>query len=67
MAASRTRISTFSMESLATTSERAHRLCLGARFFHPDDLERVGREIQELLASDGQEWKNSIEPLTRMV
>ncbi len=32
---------------------------------HPDDLERVGREIQELLASDGQEWKNEYRVLTK--
>ena len=36
-----------------------------ALFFHPDDLERVGREIQELLASDGQEWKNEYRALTK--
>src|SRR5262249_53458049 len=29
-----------------------------ALVFHPDDQERVGREIQELLASGGQEWKS---------
>ncbi len=34
-------------------------------FFHPDDLERVGREIQDLLASDGQEWKNEYRALTK--
>ena len=36
-----------------------------AVFFHPDDLERVGREIQELLAGDGQEWKNEYRALTK--
>src|SRR6516162_8838520 len=29
-----------------------------ALYFHPDDYERVGREIQELLAGDGCEWNN---------
>src|SRR5262245_19545146 len=36
-----------------------------AVFFHPDDLERVGRELQELLASDGQEWKNEYRTRTK--
>ena len=29
-----------------------------AVFFHPDDLERVGRELQDLLASNRLQWKN---------
>ncbi len=29
-----------------------------AVFFHPEDLARVGRELQDLLASDGLQWKN---------
>src|SRR5262245_27283452 len=29
-----------------------------ALYFHPDDYERVGREIQELIAGDGCEWNN---------
>jgi two-component system, sensor histidine kinase and response regulator len=36
-----------------------------ALFFHPDDLERVSRELQELLAGDGQEWKNEYRALTK--
>jgi PAS domain S-box-containing protein len=36
-----------------------------AFFFHPADLERVGREIQELLAGDGQEWKNEYRALAK--
>jgi PAS domain S-box-containing protein len=36
-----------------------------AVFFHPDDLKRVGREIQELLAGDGQEWKNEYRALRK--
>jgi PAS domain S-box-containing protein len=27
-------------------------------YFHPDDRERVGHELQELIASDGHEWNN---------
>ena len=34
-------------------------------FFHPGDLERVGREIQALLAGDGREWKNEYRALTK--
>jgi PAS domain S-box-containing protein len=29
-----------------------------AIYVHPDDQERVGRELQELFAGDEQEWKN---------
>jgi PAS domain S-box-containing protein len=36
-----------------------------AFFFHPADLERVVREIQELLAGDGQEWKNEYRALAQ--
>ncbi len=36
-----------------------------AVFFLPEDLERVGREIQELLASNGQDWKNEYRTLAK--
>src|SRR5262245_20596930 len=29
-----------------------------ALYFHPDDQERVGRELQELFAGEGREWNN---------
>jgi PAS domain S-box-containing protein len=29
-----------------------------ALYFHPDDGERAGRELQELMAGDGHEWNN---------
>jgi PAS domain S-box-containing protein len=29
-----------------------------ALYFHPDERERAGRELQELMASDGREWNN---------
>jgi len=34
-------------------------------FFHPDDLERVGRDLQDLLAGDGQEWTNEYRALAK--
>jgi PAS domain S-box-containing protein len=36
-----------------------------AAFVHPDDQERVGREIHELLAGDGSEWKNEYRALAK--
>jgi len=36
-----------------------------AMSLHPADLERVRREIQEFLASDGQEWKNEYRAMTK--
>ena len=36
-----------------------------ALLFHPDDQERVGREIQELFASDGQEYENEYRVRTK--
>ena len=32
---------------------------------HPDDQERVGREIEELFASDGQEYENEYRVRTK--
>src|SRR5262249_38897259 len=36
-----------------------------ALFFHPDELERVGRELQEYLAGDRREWKNEYRVLSK--
>ena len=36
-----------------------------AYYFHPDELERVGHDVQELLASDRQEWSNEYRTRTK--
>jgi two-component system sensor histidine kinase/response regulator len=36
-----------------------------AGYFHPDDQERVGRELHALLAGDGHEWKNEYRVLVK--
>jgi two-component system sensor histidine kinase/response regulator len=36
-----------------------------AGYFHPDDQERVNRELHALLASDGHEWKNEYRVLAK--